>query len=576
MGSGAGLQNCGGRPRRPRRFRAPRRFAGQRVRRRDPCISRLLGRANATEVLASQMSAAASASCAAPAGASRPPSSSSGAGAGAAVAATSASAGSGEAAGEGDCDAALVAAAKWPPAGTEDFAGVLRRKVPRLRAVTSTWETEWCVASHNFLLFFASRTNLRLKRGLLLSGVLSAKAEPDGYSLRVRLVEEPDLLLQVPDPSVHGSSAALVGTASWETEVETRRREAQRWIEEVNRRAQLLRSSGARLVPCITLPAAGSAVELLRRDLLKDVDADAQAAHAKALQIRGRTGLVRLLGVLRTSLLQATRDAFEELAFHTRLHAARDLQRRAAVQRLFAALGRPWERQARTALGEWYIRNGPVLGARLRAQERLKRRQAGFVAGTLSTLFAERSRADVSEAFHRLACHTVKGVDDALSEDDAAAADLRDAAVGESPPLVSVKQPVFAFDPPPRVPVLKYALLPVSKGVAPLRPRKYLATRRQNAGLQMLHIAIGNMCRLRYAWAIGTWAFAVAHGVQVDADAVAQDAEVLNAELRARLLQDTRARALAKFRRVLSAATSRRTEYALVTLALVGRARARA
>jgi len=151
-----------------------------------------------------------------------------------------------------------------------DLAGELSRKLSRVQAIAKkhplkTWEREWCVASHNFLMLFASRTNHVVRKCVLMSAVRSVEPSRDGRSFRVAVDsregvrEAPELLvLRVP----RGRNAAGGD--------EARAQEVRRWVEEVKRRADAAVDSGNRLVPCMPLSEAGPS-DLSSRVVIADL-----------------------------------------------------------------------------------------------------------------------------------------------------------------------------------------------------------------------------------------------------------------------------------------------------------------
>ncbi|CAJ1329761.1 unnamed protein product, partial [Effrenium voratum] len=83
----------------------------------------------------------------------------------------------------------------------KDFSGELLRRLA-LRSsgnLLSSWEREWCLLTHNFLAFFASRTDLAVRKCLLLTSIQDVKHE--GRNLRVSLEQGGEEVLRMPEKS---------------------------------------------------------------------------------------------------------------------------------------------------------------------------------------------------------------------------------------------------------------------------------------------------------------------------------------------------------------------------------------
>ncbi|CAE6968250.1 unnamed protein product [Symbiodinium natans] len=248
-----------------------------------------------------------------------------------------------------------------------------------LGATPSGWLraiAEWCLLSHNFLAFFASRVDFAVRRCLLLAAIQDLRLQPDGKTLRISIAGD-------------GKEELVLRTVSESMET---------WAVEIGRRLERLSAYGHQLMPCVNFAEAKQWSQEL----------DAQTAEQEAelcAQVEEQSLGQRLqaaAALLRSSLLRTqsrvTREAFTELALHARLQALRGLQRRAATARLWRALQTPRRRHVEGCLAAWRSLAGcregkaPARGRRRRSsQEDLRK---------ASTMLEHICREHQEEAMH--------------------------------------------------------------------------------------------------------------------------------------------------------------------------------
>eukprot|EP00434_Breviolum_minutum_P007123 symbB.v1.2.006287.t1/scaffold375.1/size220138/5 len=123
----------------------------------------------------------------------------------------------------------------------------------RQRALKRFDREEWCLLTHNFLAFFASRTDLAVKQCLLLASIQELKQE--GRTLHIVLHDKEELVR-----SEQG------------TEV---------WLDEIRRRLEKLRAGGQMILSCLSFTEARgwaqeALAELSAEGQQRDEDAEQQ------------------------------------------------------------------------------------------------------------------------------------------------------------------------------------------------------------------------------------------------------------------------------------------------------------
>jgi len=422
----------------------------------------------------------------------------------------------------------------------EDFDGELQRKVPRVQALSSAspsmWQREWCVLSHNFLVFFASQTNLVVNKCILLSAVESCKAETNGI-FRIALrppsgaleaeksgrsggAGEREIVLRVPEvPKESVKSAA--GQTPKQAAAEVREASVRHWVEAVNRHAQLVEKSGKKLLACLPLTQAHE----LRANVAKELHLAEQRKEledrCRLLEAQKRTSAVVIFGLLTKARRYLVREGFEELALHSRLKAVHAAQRHAAIRRLDRALQQPNARLVRSSFFDWLAFRGSPQ-ALLRQQKAFasqKRVQLGV--DLLNSLFRGSGRDSTRWAMASLRRHAeVKRAEaTALASATDAAAESRHC--GD-----------LAFDPPPRRGGV--AANGVGSG---RRDGVALVAQRIKVGAHLLKTTLRNREEFLRAWSLRSWAVFAARIAEAEAAELARCSKALNEEMSSRCRQ---------------------------------------
>eukprot|EP00927_Polykrikos_kofoidii_P075116 TRINITY_DN7117_c0_g2_i1.p1 TRINITY_DN7117_c0_g2~~TRINITY_DN7117_c0_g2_i1.p1 ORF type:complete len:534 (+),score=85.49 TRINITY_DN7117_c0_g2_i1:89-1690(+) len=399
------------------------------------------------------------------------------------------------------------------PSQIEDFAGELQRKIPRMQAISavhslSTWQREWCVVSHNFVIFFASRTNLVVNKCVLLSAVLSSDVDKDGRGFRVSLLEEEVLCLRVPDVAKSGPS-----------QKEARSVEAKRWVEEVRRRAKIAADSGEKIMPCITLSEAQRLKDDLDRQLSDAERRQALDARRLLIERRQRTLAIAIRSLLLKNHRGALRDAFEELALHSRLCMVHAAKRRAAARRLGRALGRPEARLLRDSFSELVVYWGSPAAVWRSERYKAARKRIFLGVTLLASCLPDIERRSLRLALSQL-CRHVECARRAETTAAAAAAEAALEAKAASSELLegrSSDSSVRLYAPPSRSAVTS--------------PPTAIVAQRLRLGGHLLRVVVRNLIASRFEWAFGTLAIHAARFAEAGAIALARSTDELNEEI---------------------------------------------
>lgn len=421
-----------------------------------------------------------------------------------------------------DCDAATVETItrnsvlqlpQFQPS-FEDHAGELHRRISRMPAISNsyllaTWQKEWCVVSHNFLVFFASKTNLTVNKCVLLSSIQSVESLNDGRSFRINLDDKtPDhheeLVLKV--PKCHD---VLVGSS------DHRKEELQQWIQEVQRRVQVLRQCGRRLLPCISCDEAHRLIEEFQRELN-----DAKHSRDNAIEMDLRSSkqkalLVMLRSMFSAAIYRCQRDAFDELALHSRLTAVHQLRRRAATHRLLHSLQRPKLRMLHTNILHWARNCSSAQAVFQVEQQRCRRKRICLAVGVVWALLREWDRALMQAAVTQLHKHA--------SDFSSLETSALTANAGTGLP--------FSF------PVQACRHVPVhtqsEESIAAVSQRLVI-------GGHVLKLALRHSVASSCEWALHTWSIFAARSMETEADKLARDAEALNLQFASRCARASR------------------------------------
>ncbi|CAJ1406679.1 unnamed protein product [Effrenium voratum] len=214
---------------------------------------------------------------------------------------------------------------------TSDFSGELLRRLA-LRSsgnLLSSWEREWCLLTHNFLAFFASRTDLAVRKCLLLTSIQDVKHE--GRNLRVSLEQGGEEVLRMPEKS----------------------QSADGWADEIRRRSEKLRAAGQGMMPCLSLAEASSWMQEALAELAGVSEERHQKVEEEMRRKRCQAFAVIFRATLSGRIRVVQREAFAELALHARIQALCRGQRMAAANRLVRAVGQPFWRQRERSLAAW-------------------------------------------------------------------------------------------------------------------------------------------------------------------------------------------------------------------------------
>lgn len=354
----------------------------------------------------------------------------------------------------------------------EEFAGSLHRKISRVQAISrshklTTWLKEWCVLSHNFLVFFASKTNLRVKKCLLLSTVHTVEELSDRsfhvvFNSQTGSLQE-ELILRVPSSGRN------------EVDSKTKRRaEVQQWVKEVWHRVEKVKSCGKKLMPCMSLSEARQVTDAFDEEIHKVAKNMASEAEGRIMAARCNALLVSVHAVVVAKNHMNMRHAFDELSLHARLKVVHGIQKSAAAQRLFRALERP-----RTRLLHGTFAHLKDLWVVLQTERKIVRcKQVHLGAMMLSALIRDREHDFAGLAHAKLHQHTK-------------------AAKGRS--------------------VLRHSVAVVAEQL--------------RVGGQLLRIAMRNIEMSQREWALRTWCIALARTVSLETKELMHSTDELNRQL---------------------------------------------
>lgn len=444
-------------------------------------------------------------------------------------------------------DASTIQFAPFKENGEADYEGEVLRKISRMQAISnkqplSVWRREWCVASHNFLVFFASRTDLAVKKCVLFSSLRAdtAMVRRDGRTFEVMLdtrdreVARADarenlekLVLRVPRRNVpHGSPPSKDGD-------DTQLAEARRWVTQIQQRANFAAGLGRRLVPCMPLAEARNLTERFQAELNAVAEHEEMQLKRQLASERHRA-LAASLGALLTAKVQARmRGAFEELVLHVRVQALCQVRLLAAGRRLARALDRPRQRQFREAFESWAdtVSAETEAAQQVVAIERQRAHQKAVHLGVamLSALLRDREQAAVHHALVQLCRH--------------AEGSRRQEAPSQS-------QPQVAF--------LSTAEDPAVAAAQQLR-----------VGSHFLRAALRNLQASRRDWALRTWSIMAARSQQAEAQELLRCTAELNEQLAERCKQVPLESGIGALVLSIHAAQMRRVLFAFVALAAV-------
>ena len=265
-----------------------------------------------------------------------------------------------------------------------DFSGDLLRKVSRMQAIKGShpltvWQKEWCVVSHNFLVFFATHVDLAVRRCVLLSSIRSVGRDADGRTFRLALESAPDLSLRVPDSARTGAGL---------------------WVAEIQRRMAVIASCSSgreAILPCVSLTEARQLAHDLSEELSEEAAQRLRQVERQTSLLRHKALLSAISAVVNCRLHIQLRQAFDELAMNSRLKRVSRLHQRVALQRLSSALGRPLRRRVEAA---WEILQGPrnkrshQLESILRSErERVRLKSVKLGVALLGALLRDKSQA---------------------------------------------------------------------------------------------------------------------------------------------------------------------------------------
>jgi len=422
-----------------------------------------------------------------------------------------------------------------PISGCDDFSGDVQRRVSRMQAISAshpltTWKREWCVASHNFLTFFASRTDVVVTKCVLFSEIASATVDKDGRTVRIHLSAagsqgQGEIVIRV-----HPVSASKEGASS---------ADARGWAEEVNRRARILADSGEKILPCITAEEARRIISELEKELEEAETCQAREAQVRLNATRQKALAGALATVLATKVHSVKRVAFEELLVHLRLKAVHRMQSRSAVMRIVRALQNPEERLVHSAVIRWAsvcTTEQVVLGEQLR---RSLRKRLHLGAAMLVALFRDHGRDSARWAMVKLRWHA-----EGMRQRKA------DAGFEQSMRTLGRGRP--------------------ESRVEPAGP-EVVAAQRLRVGGHLLRGALRHLQVSRREWALRTWAIATARAAQAEAQDLIHCTEELNEQLLDRCHQMPLESLAGVLVLSLRAAQMRQVLFAFVALAAFGR-----
>eukprot|EP00439_Symbiodinium_sp_Y106_P071141 s108_g12.t1 len=238
----------------------------------------------------------------------------------------------------------------------------LRRFDREISAVSShplsAWEREWCLLSHNFLAFFPSRADFAVRRCLLVAAIQELRMQPDGRTLRLSLAGE-------------SKEDYLSAVLSHELVLRTPSESIETWAVEIGRRMDRLSAHGHHLIPCVSFADAkhwtqdlGAKMQEQEEELCAQVEDESFGQRLQAAAALLRSALLRSRG-------RALREAFTELALHSRLEALCSFQCGAAAARLARALLAPQQRQRQeSAMHSFFLQCSRQKAAALREERR--------------------------------------------------------------------------------------------------------------------------------------------------------------------------------------------------------------
>ncbi|CAK9111378.1 unnamed protein product [Durusdinium trenchii] len=212
----------------------------------------------------------------------------------------------------------------------KDYSGELLRRLALKSSggFLSTWTKEWCLLTHNFLAFFASRTDLAVKQCLLLVAIQDLKQ--DGRTLRI-LLEGREEILRMPEK---------YGTMDV-------------WADEIRQRIENLRAAGQMITPCMSF----AETQAWAQEALAELSAEGENHHQKAEDEMREKQCQAFVLILHMTLLgrlrSVQREAFTDLALHSRIQVLSQAQRNAAACRLWRALKKPCWRQWERTFALW-------------------------------------------------------------------------------------------------------------------------------------------------------------------------------------------------------------------------------
>jgi len=438
--------------------------------------------------------------------------------------------------------------APFPETGEADFEGELLRKISRMQAISNkhpltVWKREWCVASHNFLVFFASRTDLAVQKCLLLSTVRAnmVQLRPDRKTFEVMLdMRDSDaaqagtrenlekLVLRVPRRTTPRNSPVAKDGPNTDSA------EALRWVEQIKRRAQFAADSGRRLVPCMPVTEARDLTERFQVELKEAADREERQLQRQLASERQRALAASLGAVLAAKVEGQIRGAFEALVLHVRVQALCHIRLLAAGRRLARALGRPHERQFRGAFESWAdtVSDATEAAQQVVAVERQRARHKAVHLGVLvlGGLLRDREQASAHHALVQL-CRNAEG-----------------SRRREAPPAPPAEEVLF----------LSAAEDPAAAGSQQLRVAGHL-----------LRAALRNLQASRREWALRTWSIMAARSQQAEAQELLRCTAELNEQLAERCKQVPLESGVAALVLTIHAAQMRRALFAFVALAAV-------
>eukprot|EP00929_Paragymnodinium_shiwhaense_P109699 TRINITY_DN76186_c0_g1_i1.p1 TRINITY_DN76186_c0_g1~~TRINITY_DN76186_c0_g1_i1.p1 ORF type:complete len:516 (-),score=119.87 TRINITY_DN76186_c0_g1_i1:108-1655(-) len=486
---------------------------------------------------------------------------------------------------DGGPGAALQLAPSAGHAGTfeaaaQDWQGEVQRKIPRMQALsaasTSTWQKEWCVATHNFLVFFASRTHLVVNKCVLFSAIQGCKSEAHGvFRILLRPVPgtleeksrsgiEKEVILKVPE----APKSARPGVG--------REVDSQKWMDEITRRADAVASSGQKFLAVMSLQEASQLRQKVEEELAEATQRKLFEERERLVACHKRAAGTALVVFIEKTNCSLVRHAFEELALHSRLEAVHLAQKRAAVLRLQRALGRSDTRMVREAYSKWLAFRGSAQAVLKEQQAAARRERILLGLRVLDAFMRDLARADRRLAFAGLRIHS----QNAATAAEAAAADgpaqplaeetSSDARAG-SGILVSAEVAFggHSFAPPPRYAMPKAGVAEdAPNGKAPQqRDPALLVAQRLKIGARLLAVTLRNHEDFLREWALRSLCIHAARRTEAEATELARCSAALNSELRERCWQVPMETVLTGMVRSMRAAQLRRALSAFLTWA---------